>query len=553
MVVPERPFVVRLVLACREPVPVEFVDLELRGAVSQFRHGEYGQAERAVEFMRLRSRVRQSGQLDTGEHQWNVTFTLPAATPATYSGELFRVTYSYRVHVSVPWWPDARAEYVALVEDAPPASPSPPTNRVFTSGFTRGTSPYFELSLGTDVVAPGESLLGAIALANTQTLVYGDATLSLIVLEQVKGFLRGNQRRRQVCRWILPAAHLRQDEPLDFSLRVPDSAIAGFEQDDISLSWFLHAEVDVPWARDPEVWIPLTIVGRRDRALAGEHVPPVVGTRRVEALWRDVAARCGLTSEPGAMHGTIGDSELRIAREHRDGRGAVAVARLSTPDLGLGLALAAGPPWLVGRDVSQSTWLKEHVFEHLRARPPSAAGDHGLTFEVEDRSQDAAPLVRFVEEVKAVAIALEAARPGIPAPAAMAALVPAWERAAAHFEGRLQRADMTIAGRLDGLALTLRTDWDSHGRPRRTTVEVRPGVPIDRRHHLAWRAEDGPPPATELPLAPLWADAVAVEVDSEAVRVSLAAPLEDPLTRLDRIAALAAVGKHLEGRRGHYR
>ncbi|MBZ5710091.1 hypothetical protein [Nannocystis pusilla] len=552
VVVPERLFVARVVLRCHEPVPLDFVDIELRGVVEPFQaDSEFGTTHKPRVFLRRRARVREAGRLDVGEHHASVTFQLPAGAPVSYVGASYRIAYTYHVHASVPWWPDARAEFVALVESAPPLASSPPATRVFASGPAQGTAPQFELSLGTNVVGPGESLRGAIALANTRHHAYGQATLALVAFESTDSFLGRTVRQHEVCRWTLPADRLRDAESLAFSLQLPTDLVAGFDHGGVALSWYLHARVDVPRARDPEVWIALTVVGRRESALVEEHAPLAVGTRRVEALWREVAARSGLAWEAGAMHGGLAGARLRISREHVDGRGAVAVARLSVPDLGLGLALVAGR--LVSRDMSQTTCLEEHVGKLLLQRPPSAATDHGLVFAVDDSGRDAGQLQRFVEEVKAVAVALAAAREAIPAPAVMAALVPAWERAAGRLGGRLQRAGMAIAGSFDGLPVAVRTEWDGPGRPRRTVFEVRPAVAIDRRHHLVWRADEGPAPTSELPLAPLCAGASEIEIDGAAIRLALDAPLADPLAHLDRLAALVVVGKHVEGRRGHYR
>jgi hypothetical protein len=552
VVVPGRAYVARVVLLCREPVPVEYIDVELRGASGQFRRGEYGTAEHTMVFLRQRCRVREAGQLQAGEHHHDVAFRLPPGAPVSYSGASYRIAYTYHVHVSVPWWPDARAEFVAFVESAPADRSSPPATAVFASGPAESGAPQFELSLGTTLVGPGEPLRGAIALANPRSHHYRDATLTLVAIETIDGFLGRSSHRRQVCRWTLPAAQFPDGEPLGFTLQLPDDLVAGFDHGGVALAWYLHATVDVAWSRDPEVWLPLTVVGRRERALLEERAPLAVGPRRVEALWRDVAARCGLAFEPGAMHGAVAGVRLRITREHREGVGPVAVARLSTPDLGLGLARAAAPPYLVARDMSQTTWLHEHVLKHM-PRCPTEVSDHGLVFEVEDPGRDATPLLRFVHEVKTLAAVLAAARESAPAPAVVAAWVPAWERAAGHLGGRLHRACMAIAGRFDGLAVAVRTAWDNRGRPRRTIFEVRPAVPIDRRHQFLWRVDDGPAPATELPLAALWPGASEVEVNAEAVRVAIAAPLADPLDSLDRIAALATLGQHLEGRRGHYR
>lgn len=554
VLIPGRTAQVRVVLACEQDVEIEFVDVELRGAIVRYIQSQYGRSEHPITFLRQRARVREAGELARGEHSASVTFHLPAEVPPSYGGDTYCVEYVYRVHASVPWWPDARATFVAHVESAPAAGEPAPAPGVFASTVEpRGRAPFFELALGTMVVAVDERLQGALALAGVQRKACRQATLTLIAVESLDGlFGRRRHHHRRLCHWTLPASGLGDDEPLRFSLQLPAGVVAGFDHGGAALRWYLQAQLDVAWARDPEAWIPLTIVGRRDAPVGERPAPLAVGSERLEIVWRSIAGQCGLAYEPGVMHGRIGAASVRITREHGRG-GAVAVARVEAPDLGIGLGLRGDPPRLSGRDAAQITWLEGQLTPCTRRRAPVAASDHGLVFELEDGGREAATLRAFVADVKAAATLLADLRDRLPAPAAMVAMVPAWERAAVRLGGRLHRGSMAISGRIDDANVAVRTEWDERGRPHRTILELRPAVGIDGRHHLAWRAGTDPPPASELPLERVWAEAGALEIVVDAVRVVLDAPLLDPVTQFDRLVALVELGRHLEGRRGQYR
>lgn len=550
VLIPGQTFQVRVVVACERAVPVEFIDLELRGTAVHRPETQYGSAESEIHLLRLHARVHQAGELAPGRHAWQVEFRLPSDAPPSYGGASLSVYYRFRVHASVPWWPDTRAEFVAHVLSAPAIDDEPAAPRVFvTDADARGRAPFFELSLGSTIVTADARLQGALALVGTRDNAYRQATLAIVAVERVRGLL-GLTHHHRLCRWTLPVRELGDGEPLRFSLRLPAGLAAGFERAGVSLSWYLHARVEVAWARDPEVWIPLTIVGRRHADDGEVPTPLAVGSERLDLLWRAVAAECEMSYEPGIIHGTAGASQLRISREPT-GRGAVVVARVETPDLGVGLALRGDPPRLVGRDAAQVGWLERQLAGCFARRRPAAASDRGLVFELDGGGRSAATLRPFVDDVKAAALRLEQLREQIPAPVAMAAAVPAWERAAERLAGRLQRASMTLVGRVDDVELTVRTAWDDRGLPRHTVLELRPALPVDARHHLTWR--DGDPLATELPLARLRPGARALEVTADAVRVVVDAPLADPLDELDRLVGLAALGHQLAGRRGLYR
>jgi len=552
-----RSFEARVVIACAEPVPVDYVDVELRGDLVEYVDTQYGRSERHIGFLRQRARIHGPGDLATGEHPWVVVFNLPARAPPSYAGATFRVEYTVHVHASIPWWPDARAVFALQVLGAPAPPQGDGRPRVFASDAAgaRGTEPFVELSLARTEVAPGEPLTGALALANTAHHTYREAELSLVAVESSRSLLGRHDHPRPLCRWALSLAELGDGEPLRFRLQIPAGVCPGFDQGDHSLRWYLEARIKVAWARDPRVWIPLVVTESQIDDGAQEPAPLAVGSERIDLLWRSIAEQSGLELLHGALVGRFGATTLRIAREPRGRRGTIVAASVDLPDLGIGLRLDDdGPrPRLAGRDAAQVTWLEGHLSAALERRPPAGANDRGLAFELDDPGQVHTTLRPFVDDLKAIAALLEGLRAQIPPPTAMAALVPAWERAASHLGGHLRPGPMAIVGRADDAAIELRTEWDDAGRPQRTLFELRPAAAIDERHHLTWHARSGGPPASALPLEPLWSGAHALEIDRDGVRVALDGPLADPLTELGRISALVALGDRLQGRRGPFR
>ena len=84
-VLPGRPFVTRVVLACSDAVGVSAVDVELRGAYVWFVDTQYGQSRSEEVFYRQRARVAERGELAAGEHAFAARFALPVEAPATGS------------------------------------------------------------------------------------------------------------------------------------------------------------------------------------------------------------------------------------------------------------------------------------------------------------------------------------------------------------------------------------------------------------------------------------------------------------------------------------
>jgi hypothetical protein len=146
----------------------------------------------------------------------------------------------------------------------------------------------------------------------------------------------------------------------------------------------------------------------------------------------------------------------------------------------------------------------------------------------------------------------------------------AWRAAADALRGSLRLADCCLELTRDEIELRIRCDFDDEGQLRGTILEMSPKVSIPSRDHLLWIGEGDPPehplPLAALARAPSWAASAAsaasgtpagppasVEVDAEAVRVFLPAPLPDPLEERERIEQLFAAGRQLRGERGPYR
>ena len=73
---------VRVVLKCGEAVPVNAIDVELRGVFVWFVRSQYGSSPSEETFLRQRARVAESGELVAGEHTCAARFTLPRELPA---------------------------------------------------------------------------------------------------------------------------------------------------------------------------------------------------------------------------------------------------------------------------------------------------------------------------------------------------------------------------------------------------------------------------------------------------------------------------------------
>ncbi|MCA9692809.1 MAG: hypothetical protein KC636_24635, partial [Myxococcales bacterium] len=430
---------------------------------------------------------------------------------------------------------------------------------IYTSGVhaLQQHRPYVEMSLGSSALRPGGVLRGVVALSNVTHLHYRGMAVELVAVERYPALFGVQTHHRRSHTWVIPVEAPGDGQPIHFALSLPGNIVPGFTCGRCSLEWYLVLRVDVAWAPSARMWVPVVVLGRRGAEQSEQRAPLAVGAERLDLVWRDVATRTGFLYDGGALTGQIDGVEVRVTRERRGRNGAYLVAMLRYPDLGIGLSLAGAAPCvrLLGRDQGQVSWLARALGQVVSRCPVVAADDREMRCELPDNGQRARTVLGFVEGARALASALAQAVPGIPAPACMAAMVPAWERTARALGGRLHPAPMRIEAATDEMPFELRTDWDEYGRPARTVIELRPASKIDVRYRLQWSAQDGVEglDLRELSLSDLCVGARGLAIDEGRIRLFLPGPLVDPAAEMKRVATLVWLGHRLSGRVGVYR
>lgn len=557
-------FVVRAVLRCAEPVPVDAVQVELWGEGVWHTDSQYGRHRNSQGFARWVSRpVTARTELTAGEHTFPVSFQVPADVPTSYSGRLLSVEWTVRVHVDIPWWPDARATFVLFIVPSGVRAEPPPA-RVFatSSAGPQGQKPYVEVSLGSTALDPGGRVRGRVALSNTTHNDYRALRISLVAVESVPGLLSSTVLHHPWVRWTVPIRDPQEDVPVELALELPPSLVPGFHTRTMSLEWFLEVRIDVAWSIDAKIWIPVVV--QPPRSVAGDQgdaaAPPAVGSDRLALVWAEAARQSGWNSVGGQLTREVGEFRLVIGREHRGRRGLRLRAearfvgghagRASGGGLDLGLRLEGGR--LRVRDPGQARMLAERTDPVAAECALASADDLSVVCTSEDAGTRVGPVAQLAERFEALVRALVDSLPELPAPADMAEMVPQFRAAARRLGGDLDLASMDVWGVRDEIPFSLQTQWDDDGTLARTVLEARPTLPVDARWHQHW-AGQGPVGPMPDGLPELAAEAQGVVVDARSIQLSFP-PCRDQLEpHVARLEGLLDVARRLSGQGLGYR
>lgn len=486
-----------------EAVPIDWIRISLigeeRGAVGSGK----SRSVKEVELIRQVFELAGERELTAGEHRFAFAIPTTAGLPPSYAGRDAYTRYHLEVRVSIPWWPDAKKRY-ELIGRAPTAAADHPGSPLVLSSRPsgpRGTDAHVELSLAQSVVAPGDTLRGAVALSNVEHNRYHRLIFELRTIEEVVlgRFTRGVTRTKQF-RYLVDVSDTGEGEQHEFTLAMPAAMPPTYASQLWSLEWQLRIIVDIRWALDLKFELSIPVVPHRFRNPAKVALLPAVGSPRVEAAWVQVAEDLGLELVADSLRGDFGGAVVHVYREHRGGAGIFLVGTLSYPDLHLDLMIAPGTGVFFNsasagiqlgltrfdgkhevrcRDEAQARAFFAPLLETLGSLGAIRMDDDSLVTEIENNGTVSADLARFATPLVSLAKRITRARRDIPPPAAAAASIPIWKDLAAKLDGELDPSSMIVTGRFHGRRVQIETTWTPDGKPAEIATTVWLGGEID--------------------------------------------------------------------------
>ena len=418
------------------------------------------------------------GTLDAGTQEFPFQFNLPDYFAPSYSSPHASTRYEIRARASVPWWPDAKIKRGLTMRTLAGAAEHPGRPMLLSTSADgpQPKEPHAEVSFAQSVFCQGETISGAVALSNVANNRYRSVRIELMAAETVRIDGYASENTWVVYQYAIDVNKPTEGQQIPFRLELPAEIPTTTKATLWELKWLLQVRIDLGWASDLRVRVPIPIVDKRFRSTRALPPPPAVGQLRAEAFWGELARRRGLELVGSALRGSFGETTVLVWQEQsRDGRNMH--AKLTYPSLGLDLKIKRLRGWSFRRDpddilIGTVEWHRRHrvtarselqaagflseISADLSKLTNLEADDGALTTERKRFGASAEQLEQFLEPVLTLASRIESARERIPSPIKIAGWLPRFTEFADSLSGSFNRANFSIQGRFHEHPLTVK-------------------------------------------------------------------------------------------------
>ncbi len=211
----------------------------------------------------------QHDTLEPGEYPFEIEISIPDDAPATHDAKKSRVFYELSIQVDVPAAFDLKASKSFQVEPLPVAAyETAPVRTRYPDDTGRGlfdslVSPdaRLEMALAADKYRPDEVIEGIFTIEAQKPINCRRILVQLVGIESSEA--HGHRDR-----------HVHLGEPRDIGS--PGTVTGNFTQEFslpaataspltargklFSIEWFVQIQLDVPWAKDPTIRVPIQLL-----------------------------------------------------------------------------------------------------------------------------------------------------------------------------------------------------------------------------------------------------------------------------------------------------
>lgn len=495
-------FTATVVVTTRAPLDVDWIDAKINGSERINSDGVHSTRQQSI--YRGYARLRGKCRLDHGVTELPLDITLPAHIPPSYAEGSVRVTYTVKLQVSIPWWPDARATFALAVGLPQTDDAGKPVLVANNSEGPQGKEPYVEVSLSSDVLAPRTTTTGSVALFNVAANRYYAIDVNIIGTQTLH-FSSTLSNTASQARIHLPVTNPSEGQSFPLRFQLPATTSPSHAGRLYGLSYRLEVTARRRWASDLTIAIPITVAPAHGRGRQQQpgRAPAATGSDRVRAVWQRVADQLSMELDDDMLRGRYDDVEVTIARVVNDDGLTRMVATLRFRPLNLGLSIEQTSFLKSGRagvQIGDQRWDRRHrvsgrnsyqLEAFMKALRSSLSGlgrvsgdDTSWRIVMENTGTVAKTVTTIARNTINLAQSIAVARRQVPPPRVFQPHMSSWKQLASELSGSLDHIGVAVEGTVAGAGIAVRHGFTATGEVSRTLVTLNPTVELDRDHRF---------------------------------------------------------------------
>ena len=206
--------------------------------------------------------------LGPGEYPFEVEVHLPPDAPSSFEGKKCRVFYEISTFIDVPMWRDVKARQAFQVQAAAQEpAPGGPVRTRYPEDQHRGLldalmSPEIrvEAALTEQSLREGDTVEGIFAVETSKPLEYRAISVRLVAMERASAeghadsYTHTGDPVRIAAEGVIDGKYSQQ-----FCLPASNPGAMTAAGRFFSIECFVQIELDVPWAKDPSIRVPVTL------------------------------------------------------------------------------------------------------------------------------------------------------------------------------------------------------------------------------------------------------------------------------------------------------
>lgn len=207
--------------------------------------------------------------LEPGEYPFEVEIELPPNARSAFEGKKCRVFYELSVLIDIPMWRDTRQTqpFQLNVPPAIPPEPQGPVRTRYPEDEGRGlldalVTPdvQIEAAVAEGTLRDGEEVDGFVVIRTPKPLQYQSIRARIIAVESTTA--HGHTDRythagEPVC--IASDGVIQDEYSAQFKLPVVNPGVGTLSGELFTIDCYVQVELDVPWAKDPKIRVPVTL------------------------------------------------------------------------------------------------------------------------------------------------------------------------------------------------------------------------------------------------------------------------------------------------------